>query len=94
MATATISQQELQQNYAAAEEATHSGPVFITTNGEARSVLIDIDEYRRLYGVAKLTPELAGKSLADLLADPAFDGLPDDFEFPLLDLELRPADFS
>jgi hypothetical protein len=93
MATATFSHQELQQDYAAVEEATHFGPVFITTNGEAKSVLIDMEEYRRLLGSAQPSP-MATKSVFDLFDDPAFDGLPADFEFPTLDLELKPADFS
>jgi hypothetical protein len=36
----------------------------------------------------------AGKTLLDLFDHPAFDNLPEDFEFPKLDLQFRPADFS
>ena len=71
MASATFSQQELQQNFEAAEEATHSGPVFITRDGEPRSVLIDIREYRKLSGAAKLAQKSPAVSLVDLLSVPA-----------------------
>jgi len=70
MASASFSQQELQRNYSAAEEATHSGPVFITKDGEPRSVLLDISEYRRVFGDSASAPDPKSVSLVDVLAVP------------------------
>lgn len=70
MASASFSQQELQRNFYAAEEATHSGPVFITKDGEPRSVLIDIDEYRRVFGNSVSSTTAEHVSLVDVLAVP------------------------
>lgn len=66
MSTTSFSRQEVEHNYAAAEEASQSGPVFITKDGELRSVLMDIDEYRRLAGES----DPVGESLVDRLAVP------------------------
>jgi hypothetical protein len=92
MATSTISQQELQQNYAAAEEATHAGPVVITRDGEPRSVLIDIVEYRKLTGSDAEAVECTGKSLAELLAVPEDEYF--EWEPPRLEISFRPADLD
>jgi hypothetical protein len=92
MATATISQQELQQNYAAAEEATHSGPVFITRDGEPRCVLIDVASYRKLSPVFDVPPTAEGKPLSELLAMPDEDYF--EWEPPRLLLSFEPADLS
>jgi hypothetical protein len=92
VATSTISQQELQEDFTAAEEATHSGPVFITKNGETRSVLIDIVEYRKLTGSDPEAVECTGKSLAELLAVPEDEYF--EWEPPRLEISFRPADLD
>jgi hypothetical protein len=70
MASATFSQHEIQRNFEAAQEASHAGPVFITKDGEPRSVLIDIDEYRRVFGETVPVNVPTRVSLVDLLAVP------------------------
>ena len=53
-----------------AEEAAHAGPVFITKDGEPRAVLIDISEYRRVFGDSGRSMKNDGPSLVDLLGVP------------------------
>jgi prevent-host-death family protein len=46
----TLSSREFQQDAGRAQQAAEDGPVFITSEGTPVSVLLSIEEYRRITG--------------------------------------------
>jgi prevent-host-death family protein len=85
MGITTISSREFNQHASDAKKAANNGPVFITDRGRPAHVLLNIEEYRKLTG--------GGKSLAEALAQQD-EGADFDFEFPRIEIHLKPVDFS
>ncbi|MEM5389557.1 type II toxin-antitoxin system Phd/YefM family antitoxin [Paraburkholderia phymatum] len=81
----TYSSREFNQYVSEAKRAANEGPVFITDRGEPAHVLLSIQEYRRLQGDFV--------SLADALAQKGTEA-DFDFDFPSIDLDIKPADLS
>jgi prevent-host-death family protein len=92
MTTKTLSSREFQQNVSQAQQAAQDGPVFITSEGTPVSVLLSIEEYRRITGKGKHAADLGRKNIAELLYMPGIADI--DLEIPKLDELPRPADFS
>jgi len=66
----TFSSREFNQRSGDAKKAASEGPVMITDRGRATHVLLSIEDYRKLAS--------AGRSIADLLAEPT--ALSNDFD--------------
>ena len=108
MASTTLSLEQFQHDVAAAHKASLEGPVFITQEGEPTAVLTSVADYRQAHPAVPEPQESNPKpcisvdgrrsanpeTFADLFDHPAFDNLPDDFDFPSLHVKFRPADFS
>jgi prevent-host-death family protein len=84
MPSTTVSSEEFEQSPGRVEEASRSGPVFITERGQPSFVLLSIEEYRRL-----TTPAV---SLAEALADPKAPDV--DFDPPRLNIVRTRLDLS
>jgi len=81
----TYTSREFNQYVSEAKRAANDGPVFITDRGEPAHVLLSIQEYRRL--------QADFISLADALAQKGTEA-DFDYEFPAIDLDIKPADLS
>lgn len=84
MTITTISSREFNQDVGRAKKAAQGGPVFITDRGRLAHVLLTVEDYRRLTGVAA--------SIVDLLAMPGVADL--DLETPRVGGLLRPVDLA
>ena len=84
MTITTLSSREFQQNANRAQNATRTGPVFITNRGRPAHVLLSYEDYQRLTGKSRSIVEaLSMPGLADI-----------EVEFPSSRKLPRPADFS
>jgi prevent-host-death family protein len=84
MASSTLTSREFNQDTSKAKKAAKDGPVFITDRGRPAHVLMTVEEYRKVTRTEG--------NILDLLAMP--EGADLDFEFPKLDIRLRPIDFE
>jgi hypothetical protein len=110
MSSTVITFDGLEHNRDELKQAAATGPVFVVDGDRPDLVVLSFDAYERLTTkapnlAAALTmpfemPASAqphsgkGKTLLELFDDPVFDNVPDDFDFPKLDIVLQPADFS
>ena len=84
MTITTLTSREFNQDTGRAKKAALGGPVFITDRGRPAHVLLTIDDYQRLAGIARRIP--------DLLAMPDVADI--EFEPLRVDIGVRPADFT
>lgn len=87
----TVTLERFHEDILAAEQATANGPVFITENGDAKHVLVNIAEYRR-WNPLSHKPERNVGTLIDLCAVPVeeyFDWQPERIQG-----EFRPFEFE
>jgi prevent-host-death family protein len=84
MALTTFSAREFNQQVGRAKKCAKDGPVFITDRGVETHVLLDVEEYRKITH--------SGKSLTELLFDPAVAEI--DFEFDKIELDFKPVEFQ
>jgi len=84
MGITTLSSRELNQDIGRAKKASIGGPVFITVSGKPAHVLLRFEDCQRLTGQRR--------NIADALAMPGVADIA--FEPPLLNLDIRPEDFT
>ncbi|MEN9680295.1 MAG: hypothetical protein RLZZ627_188 [Pseudomonadota bacterium] len=84
MPITTISSRDFNQDTGRAKKAANLGPVFITDRGKPAHVLMSIEEYERLRGGVR--------NIADALAMPESTDI--EFNPPIVNMGLKPADFS
>lgn len=103
MATTTISLRELSEDAMRAVAADSHGPVIVTEEGRPVHVLLSFDAYQALVQgeterhAPSARAEVSfppGGSLLEALAMPGLEIIPDDFEFPKLDLRLKIPEFD
>ena len=87
MTITTLTSRDFNTDIDGAKKATAKGPVFITDRGRPAYVLLSIKEYRKLRGAKKM-------SLLEALAPSDKAPLADDFDFPKLDIGLKPANLD
>ncbi|WP_112813032.1 type II toxin-antitoxin system Phd/YefM family antitoxin [Brucella pseudogrignonensis] len=84
MTITTLSSRELNHDVTRAKKATKSGPVFITDRGKPSHVLLSFDDYQQL--------TKQRRSIVEALAMPGLAEI--EFEPPLVNIGIRPADLS
>ncbi len=104
MATSVLTMQEFAEKLGQNLESAAIEPVVILEEGIPAHVWLSYSDYaeltaRRQRSLLEATPFRSSsptgeRTLLDLFDDPAFDKLPEDFEFPKLELQFHPADFS
>ena len=98
MATGVVTLEEF------AATLSHAGAngdktLIVLEQGKPTRVWLSYSEYQALRSQGsrasiEIKRKLEGLTLSDVLDHPAFSDLAEDYEFPKLDLELRPVEFE
>jgi hypothetical protein len=104
MSTSVLTRQEFTKKLAHADNYGEKEAVIVISEGVPTNVWLPYAEYEALLTFSPTAyPALAGgappsavreRTLLDIFDHPAFDHLPEDFEFPKIELDFRPVDFS